>query len=126
MSIILYQRGSLEDKLSSSLLMSEKPETDKLKRHQRCSLRQKMNIVEKDLGHLHPLLHKTDHLMQSLSQTGEGRHEESGGGCSGCGFRGEQCSASCYHSGQNRSLNWRASPTPRINWGVLMDSEWIN
>lgn len=61
-------------------------------------------------------------LSEPSSQTGE----ESGGGCSGCGFRGQRCSVSCYHSGQNRSLNWRASPAPRINWGVLMDSEWIN
>lgn len=49
-----------------------------------------------------------------------------GGGYSGCGFGGEQYSTSWYHSRQNQSLNWRASPSPRINWGVLMDSEWIN
>lgn len=92
-----------------------------LKRHPR----QKMTIQFQ--RHLElPSLQKNTKQKTVSSQTGEGTHEESGGGCSGCGFRGEQCSASCYHSGQNQSLNWRASPTPRINWGVLMDSEWIN
>lgn len=56
----------------------------------------------------------------SSSQTGEGAHEERGGRVR------EQYNTYCYHSGLNRSLNWKASPTPRINWGVLMDSEWIN
>lgn len=33
-------------------------------------------------------LHQTDTLYNSFSQTVEGTHEESGGGCSGCVFRG--------------------------------------
>lgn len=62
----------------------------------------------------------------SSSQTGEGRYEESGGGWgfSGCGSTWG--AVQCLLLSQNQSLNWRASPSPRINWGVLMDSEWIN
>lgn len=67
------------------------------------------------------LLHKPDASVAPHRQVRGTRRR-----CSGCGFRGQQCSDSCYHSGQNQSLNWRASPSPRINWGVLMDSEWIN
>lgn len=86
-----------------------------------------MNIAERHLRHLHPSLTQNRSVWPvPPHRQVRGRREESGGGCSGCGFRGQRCSASCYHSGQNRSLNRRASPAPRINWGVLMDSEWIN
>lgn len=108
---------------SSSLLMNEKPA---LKTHRRCSLRAENPSWETSRASA-PLLHHNRWLcaIPPVRQVrGDTRSQEEG--AADVASEGEQCSASCYRSGQNRSLNWRASPPPRINWGVLMDSEWIN
>lgn len=72
MSIILHYRGSVKDKLFYNMkytlffsaFVSKEPETERVKKTR--SLRQKTNIGERHLGHLHPSLHRTDHFARSL------------------------------------------------------------
>lgn len=96
-----------------------------LKRHRQCSLRQKMSIVERHLGHL-LATPQTDHFEGPLLTDRWGET---------WGVRRRvqrmwlkrgavQCLLLSPRTKPESELE--RFPYTRINWGVLMDSEWIN
>lgn len=121
MSMILYHAGLTKVKLIKNMacplfFTSHKTQTNhKLKRHWQRSLRQKMNLDERHFGHL---LHRSLCVIPPFRQVkGDVRSQEEG--AAEAAFRGEQCSDSCYHSGQNQSLNWRTSPFTQDQLGSI-------
>lgn len=64
-------------------------------------------------------LHDTSHraIPPHRQVRGDTRSQEEG--AADVALAGGQCSASCYHSRQNQSLNWRASPSTQDQLGSI-------